>query len=258
MHNPSDQPARKADLIEGFITGLAAITAFSDAVPRMTPTDLAGRLDISRAAARRYLITLCHAGYATTDGRSYSLTPKVLALGRSYMGSAGLPRTARPFLQRITTEVHESSNLALLAGHEVVYTASVNVARLMSTMIEPGTRLPAHATAAGRVLLGGLSKTALDQWLAGAELTAHTPQTVVSKRALAAEVAATRIGGYSVVDGQFEVGLRGIAVPLSSRDGKVVGAIGISMASATCSIKEAARRCVPPLKAAAAAMHDLI
>ena len=93
----SEKPVRKADLIEGFITGLAAIHAFTDAAPQLTPSDLATTLGISRAAARRYLITLAHAGYAATDGKTYWLTPKVLALGRSYTGSARLPRTARPY-----------------------------------------------------------------------------------------------------------------------------------------------------------------
>lgn len=250
--------ARKADLIEGFITGLSTITAFSAVTPRMTASELAMRLDISRAAARRYLITLHHAGYADTDGRIYWLTPKVLGLGRSYMGSALLPRTARPFLQQLTAEVQESSNLAVIDGTEVVYTASANVARLMSTTLEPGTRLPAHTTAAGRVILGALSPAALEAWLANAELTAHTPHTVIDKGTFSTEVAAARKAGYSIVDSQFEVGLRGIAVPIAGPHGMVVGAIGISMASATCSVKEARRRCVPPLLRTAAALQDLI
>ena len=258
MQNLTSPPVHKADLIEGFITGLSAITAFSEAVPSLTPTALAARLNISRAAARRYLITLCHAGYASTDGRSYSLTPKVLTLGRSYMGSAGLPRAARPYLQKLTAEVQESSNLALLDGSAVVYAASANVARLMSTAIEPGTRLPAHTTAAGRVILGALPKGAFEQWLASAKLTAHTAQTVTGKRKFASEVAATHLAGFSAVEGQYEVGLRGIAVPLIARDGTVAGAIGVSMAESSGPMKEAVRRCVPALKQAAAALGELI
>lgn len=248
----------KADLIEGFITGLSAINAFTDATPRLTATDLANKLDISRAAARRYLITLRHAGYAATDGRTYWLTPRVLALGHSYFNSARLPRTARPFLQQIATEVQESSNLALLEGADVIYVARANVARLMSTGIEPGTRLPAHTTAAGRVILAGLPKAEFDAWLAQAELTAHTPQTVVNKKTFAAEVNATRGDGYSAVESQFEIGLRGLAVPLANRRGETIGALGISMAASTCSVKEANRRCLPALRAAALGLMDLI
>ena len=255
---PPSPPPRKADLIEGFITGLGAILAFSDALPRMTPTRLAAALGISRAAARRYLITLCHAGYAANDGKQYWLTPKVLALGRSYIGSARLPRMARPYLQRITAQVQESSNLALLDGREVVYTASANVSRLMSTMIDPGTRLPAHATAAGRVMLGALPKTAFEAWLGASPLTAYTAHTVTAKRAFTAEVDAARTAGYSAVESQFELGLRGIAVPLAGRDGSVAGALGISMAASGSSMSVAVKRCVPALKAAAAELRELI
>ena len=248
----------KADLIEGFITGLSAINAFTDASPRLTATELADKLDISRAAARRFLITLNHVGYAATDGRTYWLTPRVLALGHSYFSSARLPRTARPFLQQIATETQESSNLALLEGRDVIYVARANVARLMSTGIEPGTRLPAHTTAAGRVILAGLTKAEFDTWLANAELAAYTPQTVVNKKKFAAEVNATRAAGYSAVESQFEIGLRGIAVPLASRRGDIVGALGVSMASSTCGVKEATLRCMPALKAAAQGLMDLI
>ncbi len=254
----SVQPARKADLIEGFITGLAAILAFSDTTPHMTPSTLAAALGISRAAARRYLISLAHAGYAGSDGKQYWLTPRVLALGRSYMGSARLPRTTRPYLQRITASVQESSNLALLDGHEVVYAASANVSRLISTAIEPGTRLPAHATAAGRVILAGLPTAAFDAWLGDAELTGFTPLTITSKRNFAAEVASAGSSGFSAVESQFEVGLRGIAVPLYARDGCITAALGISMSTSSSSIREATRRCVPVLQAAAKELRDLL
>ncbi len=249
---------RKADLIEGFITGLSVIRAFGDATPILNASELAARLGISRAAARRFLITLNHAGYAASDGRAYWLTPKVLALGYSYLGSARLPRTVRPFLQGITAETNESSNLALADGQEVVYVARANVARLMSTAIEPGTRLPAHTTAAGRVILAGLARAELDAWLARARLTAYTAQTVTSKKALGAEVRLARAQGFAVTESQFEVGLRGIAVPLANRGGMIVGALGISMANSTCSADAAIARCVPSLKNAAAALMDLV
>ncbi|MBL8383433.1 MAG: helix-turn-helix domain-containing protein [Burkholderiales bacterium] len=249
---------RKADLIEGFITGLAVINAFSDATPLLTASELAARLSISRAAARRFLITLHHAGYAATDGRSYWLTPKVLALGHSYLGSARLPRTVRPLLQQITAQTNESSNLALLDGHDVVYAARASAARLMSAAIETGTRLPAHTTAAGRVILAGLPHALQEQWLAGATLAPHTAYTVTTKKAFAAEIRAARAAGYAAVESQFEVGLRGIAVPLAGRDGGTIGALGISMAASSCPMDQAIRACVPVLRDAALQLRDLI
>lgn len=253
-----DRPVNKADLIEGFITGLGAITAFSDATPLLTASELAARLSISRAAARRYLITLTHAGYAATDGRAYWLTPKVLSLGLSYLGSARLPRTVRPFLQSITAEVQESSNLALLEGHDVVYVARANVARLMSTAIEPGTRMPAQATAAGRVILGSWSEADLATWTAGAHWKAHTPHSVTDGNAFAAEARACAAQGYAAIENHYELGLRGIAVPLTNRQGQVLGAIGVSMAASPTPLPEALERCLPPLKRAAQALMELV
>ncbi len=255
---PGIKPVQKADLIEGFITGLAVINAFTDANPLLTASDLAARLVISRAAARRYLITLTHAGYAASDGKAYWLTPRVLALGYSYLGSARLPRTVRPFLQQITTEVLESSNLALLDGHDVVYVARANATRLMSTALEPGTRLPAHTTAAGHVILGCMADAALDQWLAHASLSAHTPHTLTSRKALTAAIRLARAQGYAAIESQFEIGLRGIAVPLTNRQGEALGALGVSMAISSCALPEAIRRCVPVLKRAADALKALV
>jgi IclR family pca regulon transcriptional regulator len=249
---------RKADLIEGLITGLAAITAFTDAVPLLTASELARRLSISRAAARRFLITLNHVGYAATDGRSYWLTPRVMALGHSYLGSARLPRTVRPFLHEVTAEVNESSNLALLDGQDIVYAARANVARLMSTAIEPGTRLPAHATAAGQVILGNLPREQFERWLADARLTAYTSQTITTRKAFTAATVRARTQGYAAIESHFEVGLRGIAVPLMDRQGNTVGALGISMAASTCPAPQAVALCVPALQRAARSLMDLI
>jgi IclR family transcriptional regulator, pca regulon regulatory protein len=249
---------RKADLIEGLITGLAAITAFTDATPLLTASELAKRLSISRAAARRFLITLNHVGYAATDGRSYWLTPRVMALGYSYLGSARLPRTVRPFLHDITAEVNESSNLALLDGQDIVYAARANVARLMSTAIEPGTRLPAHVTAAGQVILGNLPPAHFERWLDEATLTAYTPQTLTSRKTFSIAAAKARAQGYAAIESHFEVGLRGIAVPLTDRQGSTVGALGISMAASTCPADAAIALCVPALQRAARSLMDLI
>lgn len=252
------RPVNKADLIEGFITGLAAITAFSDATPLLTASELATRLSISRAAARRYLITLNHAGYAATDGRAYWLTPKVLSLGLSYLGSARLPRTVHPFLQSITAEVQESSNLALLDGHDVVYVARANVARLMSTAIEPGTRMPAQATAAGRAILGSWSEADLATWIAGAHWKAHTPHSITDGNIFANEARTCAAQGYAAIENHYELGLRGIAVPLTNRQGQVLGAIGVSMAASPTTLAEALERCLPPLRRAALALMDLV
>ncbi len=247
---------QKADMIDGLRKGLEVICAFDDSTPRLTQSELANRLDLSRAAARRYLMTLTALGYMATDGKSFWLTPKVMRLGHSYVASARLPRTVAPVLQKLTEALGESTNLAVLEGFEAVYISRATAPRLMSTGLEPGTRLPAHTVAAGRVMLSFLADAALDRWLAGADLKAYTPQTVTDKNIIKRDIIKMRAQGYGLSESQFEMGLRGIAVPLIDGSGIPVGALGVSMSSAALPAGVAIKRFVPQMKEAAEQLRD--
>lgn len=241
----------KRDLIEGLIKGLEVITAFNNETQHMTASELAERVGLSRSAARRYLLTLAQIGMAATDGRSFWLTPKVLNVGRSYLDSARLPRAVVPFLQRLTQQLQESTNFSVLDGPEIVYVSRVNNPRLLTTGFEPGTRLPAYTSTAGRVLLATLPDEELRAYLAATELVAYTHLTVTDKDQLYQELLTIRGQGWGVTENQYEVGLRGISVPIKSRSGAVLGAISVSMSVATCTKAEATARCVHVLQATA-------
>lgn len=247
---PAAEPS-KADMIDGLRKGLEVICAFDDNTPRLTQSELAHRLDLSRAAARRYLMTLTALGYMATDGKSYWLTPKVMRLGHSYVSSARLPGTVLPFLQKLTETLGESTSLVVLEGEDSVYVSRASAAKLLSTTIEPGTRLPAHTTAAGRLLLSLMPDAELDRWLESASLKSYTPLTVTDKPTLRRELIKLRKLGYAATEGQYELGLRGIAVPLVDGAGTAVGAISVSMSIAAMSAAAAVRHWVPPLRAAA-------
>jgi IclR family transcriptional regulator, pca regulon regulatory protein len=253
-----NEPILKRNLIEGLMLGLQALACFDDKTPRITPTELAQRLNISRAAARRYLLTLVHTGYAEVDGRYYQPTPKVLGLSHAYTGSARLPKTVQPFLQRITKEIQFSCNCAVLENHDAVYIASVTVPRIMGSGLDVGTRLPAHTTAAGRLLLASLSDERLHDWINQTKLVAFTVQTPLDKVKVLDELIKLRARGYEFTENLYEFGLRGIAVPLRNRQGETKAAIGVSMASATCSAEEALQRCLPALQSVAHSLIDLI
>ena len=246
----------KADMIDGLRKGLEVICAFDDATPRLTQSGLAQRLDLSRAAARRYLMTLTALGYMATDGKSFWLTPKVMRLGHSYVASARLPRTVSPVLRKLTDALGESTNLSVLEGFEAVYISRASAPKLMSTGLEPGTRLPAHTVAAGRVLLSFLEDAALDRWLAAANLRAYTPQTTVDKSVIKRDIVKMRAQGYGLSENQFEMGLRGIAVPLIDGSGVPVGALGVSMSSASLPASVAVKRFVPQMQEAAEQLRD--
>jgi IclR family transcriptional regulator, pca regulon regulatory protein len=248
----------KRNLIEGLMIGLQALACFDNKTPRITPTELADRLNISRAAARRYLLTLVHTGYAEADGRYYQPTPKVLGLSHAYTGSARLPKTVQPFLQRITKDVQFSCNCAVLESGDAVYIASVTVPRIMGSGLDVGTRLPAHTTAAGRILLASLSDERLQDWINQTKLVAYTVQTPIDKTQVLEELIKVRAQGYEFTENLYEFGLRGIAVPVRNRQGETKAAIGISMASAACSPEQALQTCLPVLQSAAHSLVDLV
>ena len=249
--DPINIEVAKHELIDGLIKGVNVIAAFDDDHVRLTASELAAKVALSRTAARRYLLTLVHIGLAATDGHAFWLTPKVLSLGRAYLDSARLPRSIVPFLQRLTHQLQESTNYSVLDGDDVVYVSRVNAPRVLTSGFDPGTRLPAYVSTAGRVLLSALPDDQLDAYLAPLELIAYTHLTVLDKEALRAEIVAIREDGFGVSENQYEIGMRGVSVPLKSRRGALVGALSVSMLISSCTREEAVARCVPALQATA-------
>ncbi|SNS84626.1 transcriptional regulator, IclR family [Noviherbaspirillum humi] len=241
----------KRDLIEGLMKGIDVISAFNGEARRMTVSEMAKTVGLTRTAARRYLLTLVHIGLAATDGKEFWLTPRVLNLGRSYLDSAHVPNAVVPFLQRLTQQLQESTNFSILDGPEVVYLTRVIAPRLVTAGFEPGTRLPAYTSTAGRVLLSTLSDPEIRAYLGGVELIAYTHMTVTDKDQLFRELQEIRHVGYAVTESQYELGMRGISVAVKNRRGALIGAISVSMNVASCSREEAISRCIPALQATA-------
>lgn len=244
----------KRDLIDGLMRGVDIITAFTQDTPRLTPSEAAKAVGLSRSAARRYLLTLVHIGLAESDGKAFWLTPKILNLGRSYLESARLPRSIIPFLQRLTQQLQESTNFAVLDGNEVVYLSRVNAQRLLTTGFEPGTRLPVYASTAGRVLLAALPDEVLKATLETIELVPFSHLSITDKDVFFEELRTIRTQGFGVTEGQYQIGLRGISVPIKNRHGHVLGALSVSMSAASCSMAEAVAKCVPALQTTASTL----
>jgi IclR family pca regulon transcriptional regulator len=212
---------------------------------------VAAQTDLTRAAARRFLLTLCDLGYVRADGRRFALTPRVLELGYAYLSSLSLPELAEPHLERLAAEVRESSSVSVLDGDDIVYVARVPTSRIMRVAINVGTRFPAHATSMGRVQLAALTDAELDAYLDRVELRPLTANTLIDPAKLRAELARTRAQGWALVDQELEEGLRSVAAPIRDRTGRVVAAVNVS-AHASRASKDAVRRVLlPPLLATA-------
>lgn len=239
------------EFVRSLARGLEVITAFDADHPALTLSEVAGRTGLGRATARRFLLTLVELGYVRSDGRRFTLTPQVLRLGTAYLSGLDLPGVAQPHLEQLSAEVGESTSAAVLDGTEIVYVARVATRRIMSVGITVGTRFPAHATSMGRVLLAGLDAAERRALLGQGPLAAPTGRTLTGVDDVLAAVDRVAAQGWALVDGELEVGLRSLAVPLRDAGGGVVAALNVSSTSPAATL----RQTLGPLRATAAAVE---
>jgi len=242
------------DFVQSLARGLSVIRSFDAEHAELALSDVARRAGITRAAARRFLLTLEALGYVRVEDRAFSLTPRVLELGFSYLSSLSLTEIVQPHLEALSREVDESVSAAVLDGADIVYIARVPTRRIMSVRITIGTRFPAYATSMGRVLLAGMPDVAADAALAASDLIPFTGRTLTDAGALRAEIDRVREQGWSVVDGELESGLRSIAAPLHARDGGVVAALNVSTSATRDSVEHLLDAYLGPLLRTAAAI----
>jgi IclR family pca regulon transcriptional regulator len=230
--------------------GLAVIKAFTEQRRKLTIAQVSQRTGIPRAAARRCLYTLERMGYVDADKHTYTLRPKILALGHAYLSSTPLAVSAQPVLDRVRTALNESCSLAILDGDDILYLARSAASRVMAVQLNVGSRLPAYCTAMGRMLLAHLPERQLDAYLARVELRPFVDRTVTSPVELRRLLAVAGEAGYAVVDQELEIGLRSIAVPVCGASGAVVAAINVSVHAAHATVRQMEERFQPYLRAA--------
>jgi IclR family pca regulon transcriptional regulator len=243
----TESPARNSNFVQSLDRGLAVIRAFDAEHPRLQLSEVARATGLTRAAARRFLLTLVELGYVRLQGREFSLRPRVLELGYSYLSGITLPEVAQPHLEALVATVNESSSVAVLDGDEVVYVARVHTQRIMTVMITVGTRFPAHATAFGQALLAFLPPAELQQYLARAELAPLTPRTITDRARLSARLERVRAQGYAMADQELEEGLRSAAAPIRDRDGVVTATVNLSVSASRTTLRRLENDFVPHL-----------
>lgn len=242
------------DRLEQLERAMAVLETFNGEHPALTLSEVAQLTDITRAAARRILLTLRSLGYVRSDGRVFSLSPRILNLGWNYFASMGIEEIVRPMMVEVVEKVEESCSMATLDLPDIVYGARVHTQRVMTVSGGVGSRLPAHATAIGHVLLAALDEAALDEYLTTNPLTSHTPRTATDPVEFRAQLDEAREQGWAMVDQELEIGLRAFAVPITGRDHRISAALSISSNSVRTTIPDLRRRCLPPLHEAAGAI----
>jgi IclR family pca regulon transcriptional regulator len=220
-------PIAHADFVAGIAKGMAVLESFDTERQRLNATLAAQRAGLTRAAARRHLLTLAHLGYLETDGSYFWLAPKVLRFSGSYLASARLPRVIQPTLNRLAAQTAESFSAVVLDGDQVVIIARSGSTRVLAYGLHLGARLPAHATSTGRVLLAAMRKTDFNGWLKGRELARLTAHTTVEPKKFKALIDEVRTRDYCVASEEHELGVHALAVPLRNMDGATVAALNV-------------------------------
>lgn len=251
-------PIDRQHLIEGLGKGLRVLESFSDERPRLTATEAGELTGLTRTAARRYLLSLVHFGYADTDGKHYWLRPRVLRIGQTYLESSRLPRLVMPFLQRLSMQTGETGNLSVLDEHDVVYLARSNSPRVLSIGFHTGARIPAHCVSPGPVLLSGLEAPALTRWLGEHDFSRFTANTITSRQTFEQSVAQARQQGYGATDQFINLGICGLSVPLLNRKGHGVGALSLTYQREAYPGESALTKLLPGLKDTADTLRSLV
>ena len=246
------------DFMTSFARGLAVIRAFADSRQPQTIAQLSQQTGIPRAAVRRCLHTLQQLGYVDAELKNFTLRPKVLTLGYSYLSSTPLTLSAQPCLNQVSKTLGESSSLAVLEEDQVLYVARSATSRVMSVSLSAGSRLPAYCTSLGRVLLAHLPEAELDAYLARTTLTQMTPNTIVKPKALRAELARVREQGYALNNEELELGLRSIAVPVRGASGRVLAALNVGAQALRVTPERMVKEFMPVLRQAAQELSVLL
>jgi IclR family transcriptional regulator, pca regulon regulatory protein len=241
--------------VQSLERGLAVIRAFDTEHREMTLSEVARETGLTRATARRFLLTLERLGYVAAHNGRFSLRPRVLELGFSYLSTLSLTDVASPHMERYVARVNESSSISVLDDLDIVYVVRVPTRRIMSIVIAVGTRLPAWVTSMGRVLLAGLPEERLEEHLSRVQPEALTSKTVRSIDDLRAEIERVREQGWALVDQELEMGLRSAAVPIREPNGTVGAALNVSVHAGRTTAAELRRNFLPGLRECAAAIE---
>ena len=246
------------DIMGGLAKGLSVIETFSAQRPRQSIAEVAAASGLDRATARRCLLTLAHHGYADWDGKFFTLTPRVLRLGTACLATMPLPQIVQPMLDDLSERIAQSSSVSVLDGAEIVYVARAAQKKVMAVGLMPGSRLPAHCTSMGRVLLAARPELEVRALLEANPPTARTGLTQTDPEAIVAELARVRGQGYAIIDQEVELGLRSLAVPLVDAHGRVVAALNVGVAAIHAAPEQLVTLYLAPLQRVQAELRPML
>lgn len=225
----SDDRATDRNFVASLQKGLDVLTCFGRQHARLTVSEVARLTEVSPASARRSLLTLQQLGYLDSDGKRFWMLPRVLLVAQSYLASRPMPSLAQPMLDALSERTRESASLGQLLDDDAIIVARSTARRSLSLGLGIGSRLPAYCSALGRVLLAGLPPQEAAARVRAMKRVPLTPKTVCSAPKVLELVARCREEGYASNEGELEIGVRSMAVPLRDQQGQVVAAMSIAV-----------------------------
>ncbi len=236
------------DFVHGLEKGLSIIEAFEASSPRLTVTEAARKTGLTRAAARRHLLTLAALDYADYDGKYFWLTHRILRLGYAYFTTASLPVLAQPVLDRIGASTKEVTSLGAVDHTEIVFLARSASRRHFALTTSVGMRLPIYCSAIGRVILASWPDGEAEQLLKSIRPQRLTPHTKIGANEIMTEIIKVRTDGYSIVEEELEIGLHSIAVPIAVSGGRANLGMSVSLQAGRMSVAELTQQILPLLQ----------
>ena len=228
MKKPESRERTDREFVGGLAHGLSVIEAFNEKHPEMTLSEVAARTKLTPATARRSLHTLASLGYVRAVNKRFTLSARILALGSSYLRSAGIEGALLPELHRIVSRCGDTAGVAILTGTEILYIAHYSEQRGVRPVAGTGVSYPAYPTSLGRVLLSALQKPELDQYFRTAKFEQHTNVTESDPKKLRALIEEARRKGYATIVDQLFYGVTSLSVPIIIAPNRVIAAINTS------------------------------
>jgi len=250
---------RTGDFVEALANGLAILESFDAAHPEMTLSEVARRVGLSPATARRSLITLGELGYVGQRDKRFHLRPRIMALGSAFYFAARIEDLFQQDLRELVNRFGDASSVGTLDRCDVIYVAHVSVQRARRAAAVVGARYPAYATSMGRVLLAALPEEALDTRLAQTRFTALTSKTCTDPEALRRDLVKVREEGFATTVDQLDYGITAIAVPIRDSDGQTIAALNSSGYTGMVTPEQLIRERLPALRETASHIaHELV
>lgn len=231
QHKDNKKTIRHEDFVAGISKGMAILDSFGTDRHRLNISMAAERTGMTRAAARRHLLTLEYLGYLESDGHYFYLTPKILKFSGSYLGGAQLPKMSQPLLNLLTNQTSLIFSVMVLDGYEAI-TIARSAAHQQTDRVNPyglhlGNRLPAHATSAGKILLAHLERNQQIEWLEKYPLQRLTKYTIVDNQLFLELLYKIKEDDWCYSCEEHELGVHALAVPIYDHKFKVIAALNI-------------------------------